>query len=885
MKKTIIILSAAALLSAGCSKDCERVSPVPTEETATIFLIPSAGDMTAVTRSSLTAGESELKTLQIVVTDSDGKVAGDIWSETGDVSGLSFTGIAGHAYKVWAAANLGERVSVDKLSDFTSGQRSASLDDVNSDGIPMFSEGGGIGFTMSAAGGSVSIPLTRMLARIDLSVDTSGLPSGSFAVSGATVRSGVSSYAVFTDTWKQPSDGSTSESFDSASSNDIASLNRGEVISLYAFENMQGTLLPGNSDPWKKVPENAGSTADDCSWLEVKASYSCQGLSSDDITYRMYLGADATTNFDVERNHVYRVTLVPSEDEIFGDRGSWKIESTGWDDSRTLRFSSPSVTMTALGTATVTVIRTPSDLDYDLSATGLSETGLTYSASGDVITINSGEDISSAVTASLHIETPDGVHHDDCLIKVIPRTVLTGISITPENATISVGETKTYKVNASFSDGTTADVTSESTITTSDSSKASVGGSTVTGESAGTVTISAEYGGKIAQTVLTVVDDVSYELVITPGTVVLEEGETAEFSAILYTTTNGDSDSGTDVTDEADWSITSGDEYISSTGTEGQFRWSGGPGSATVMAVYDGLSATAEVTTEAHVPDISYEIVISPSETVLEEGESVSLTATLYTLSDGVRDSGTDVTSSASWSVTSGSAYVSSKSKGKYTWKDGPGTATVRASYMDEAGTAEIRTEAHHPDITYEYSIILLGDDVTVKKGQTAPVSRDAEYVILTYEDGVLTDEEHIPVKVTLYSENKAVATVSGSTVTGVSGGMTELYGMYGSMRSENTIGVTVTEDVISYFISITPVSASLEVGESQQFRATYYTVTNGLKDSGRDVTAYADWSSNAPGGKFTATEAGSFTVTATYMGESDSVTVTVEDSYIIVVD
>ena len=93
----------------------------------------------------------------------------------------------------------------------------------------------------------MTIRLTRMLARVDLKVDTRLLETQSqFNVKSVSIYNAINTYSPFTPSVKQEHKGRIEYSFDSASSTDVSLLNRGGTISLYAFENMQGTLLPGN---------------------------------------------------------------------------------------------------------------------------------------------------------------------------------------------------------------------------------------------------------------------------------------------------------------------------------------------------------------------------------------------------------------------------------------------------------------------------------------------------------------------------------------------------------------------------------------------------------------------------------------------------------------
>lgn len=306
-----VLLAGMLLILAGCTGKMGGSGDADGLTTVRIELQP---DGYAATKSSFTWGDAQINDIQIVVTEDNGEVYEVLYSQS--VTGLSFTGLVGHHYNATAVANIGKQVSVSEMSGYTDLSEVQSAAEIARHGIPMCSADND-GITLSQTDNKLTLTMIRLLARVDFSIDRSMLGSPD----GYIVRS-VGIY---------DSPGGT---FDMSSSEDVAVLNSGGSLSLYAYENMQGTLLPGNTDPWAKVPDSIGSASGKCSFLEVKCSYANQGLSCDDITYRMYLGQDATTNFDVRRNTVYRLTLIPTEEEIYGERGSWKIESEWWVDKR-----------------------------------------------------------------------------------------------------------------------------------------------------------------------------------------------------------------------------------------------------------------------------------------------------------------------------------------------------------------------------------------------------------------------------------------------------------------------------------------------------------------------------------------------------------------------
>ncbi len=511
------------------------------------------------TRSSFTWGENEIRDIQIVITKEDGSVFDVLYSDSS--SELGFTGNVGSRYHIWAAANLGEKVDVHDLQDFTNGTRSITKAGIAASGIPMFNGPDGQEIMLTDDSGAVTVFLTRMLARVDLKVDTRLLKMQSqFNVKSVSIYNAINAYSPFTPAVRQEHRGRVEYTFDSASSSDVSILNRGGTISLYAFENMQGTLLPGNTDPWKKVPSSLGDAGDYCSYLEVDCSY-----GYDDVTYRMYLGKDATENFDVERNTVYRVTLMPTEKEIRGERGSWKVEVEPWND-----------------VVDVELILDPSTLEL--------KTG------GDFAEITSHflvtyEDGSTELEDAWAIWTSVG----DALSYIEPagRTPLdTGTSLRHMEIKGKSDGHATIKATAYYGDGKMLSATC-----------------------AITVTHDPVYS-----------EESEFELIAEPGSATISEGQQVQFSATLiervYETVDGERTGSepsytksTDVTGSADWSVTSGDEYVTNEGG-GVFGWASGPGTATVSVSYDGYSSSIEIVTTT--PDPKPEPELTASVTALD---------------------------------------------------------------------------------------------------------------------------------------------------------------------------------------------------------------------------------------------------------------------------
>lgn len=115
------------------------------------------------------------------------------------------------------------------------------------------------------------------------------------------------------------------------------------TIVFYVPENMQGRLLPDNSGPDGKNPEGldlAGGPLpykDICTYVEFNASRVKTDGYGGSLSYRFYLGEDATSDFSLRRNTEYMLSLHLTEKGLFVD--DWKAShGDDWSDDRCLFF-------------------------------------------------------------------------------------------------------------------------------------------------------------------------------------------------------------------------------------------------------------------------------------------------------------------------------------------------------------------------------------------------------------------------------------------------------------------------------------------------------------------------------------------------------------------
>ena len=231
----------------------------------------------------------------------------------------------GRIYDFYALANVEDflpPVSEDKLY---SSALSVNPTGCREDSFPM-----SWSVTGCAVSGDSPIEMSfeRLAAKVVLNVDSQveGLE-----IVSAVLKQVPLSVKPFAPGGNKAEPGSVADG-DYATDNDLVCLNNGESVSLYMPENMQGTLLESNHDPMMKVLEEGSEAAEVCSYLEVKCRFA-EGFSKEgEVCYRMYLGTNNVSNFDVERNRVISVSLTLTEAGI-SIRDSWKIDAGAVQDA------------------------------------------------------------------------------------------------------------------------------------------------------------------------------------------------------------------------------------------------------------------------------------------------------------------------------------------------------------------------------------------------------------------------------------------------------------------------------------------------------------------------------------------------------------------------
>lgn len=345
-----------------------------------------------------------------------------------------------HFYEFMAVANVGNKTNLFGAGATKTEVAALELTDVSSgysaNGLPMYwASSSPIKFTKAqydSHTASLDIQMIRLTGKYQIAVNKHGLNKWSFRVKSLVMK-GASSIRPFSSSANAATSYSTVS--DQATAADITLLQTFDNMDVsspavfYPLENVMDTpsSLSGNSDPWNKVqdrvPGNKYPT-----YVEMVAEATLQDGSgiSKDVTYRFYLGYNATNDFRVVRNVSHSLMFYPDDESITnGHMGNWKITPGPFDDTRDLDFARQTTADTRYrvraGTNDVeSIVKVPSALKYVVKKSTDNITVKNTSTSA-VIANNTVTDASSLTldiapgvkqTAEVTIETIDGALSD-----------------------------------------------------------------------------------------------------------------------------------------------------------------------------------------------------------------------------------------------------------------------------------------------------------------------------------------------------------------------------------------------------------------------------------------------------------------------------------------
>ena len=439
---------------------------------------------------------------------------------------------------------------------------------------------------------------------------------------------------------------------------------------------------------------------------------------------------------------------------------------------------------------------------------------------------------------------------------------LTGLTVTPPQATVLVSKTQSLQATGSYSDGTTKDLTASVTWSSADTGKATVStAGVVTGQATGVTTVKAQSGNFSGSTEITVttanVCATPMSIAVAPANPTVPVNTTQQ---LVATGTNSDA-STCDITNLVSWSSsTIAKATVGDNPADKGLVTGVAAGTATITAALNTANGTVSGSTSVTVtaPSIT-SISITPDDMTLAIGVGQQYTASAI-YSDGSIE---DLVTGVLW--TSSNTTVATV--------DGNGLATTLAA-GDTTITATVGSFTDSSVITvvpaHLQSITLSPTNVTM------PASTLQQFTAVgNFDDG----STQVLVSAAWLSNSPSVLTIDGNGLaTAVAAGTATVSVTSGSVSASTSVTVSTATLVT---LAVEPLNSSMPVGATKQFQAT-----GTFSDSStHDMTQQVLWSSSASGtatitnlGLASSLTTGSTTVTAMQGAVSASTTLTVSN-------
>ena len=324
MRQYLFLITLLCILSS-CSKEKNRET-VPGNSTINIKLQVWES---VVTKSQPFVNEEIIKNLNLFAYDARGRLIDFLYLEDPGTEINMETGNSG-IHSIYAIANKGNLTDRSPIVT-TDGLKSISWelespdDIVGSDGeIPM----SGFVSDIDEENTSVIIPLTRMLAKFRIIVDTTGLDEdvSVFDITAVRIRNMNRTVCAF----KPSGAASTSQVFSTGASANGKELEKifTSGIDFYISENYHGDLI-AETEEQKHIPPVPYDQY--CTFIEFHVKYRSSEHYNDDLVYRYYLHDGVNyRNFDIIRNYMYTCRTIVKGSGL--EENSWRVDLSGLKD-------------------------------------------------------------------------------------------------------------------------------------------------------------------------------------------------------------------------------------------------------------------------------------------------------------------------------------------------------------------------------------------------------------------------------------------------------------------------------------------------------------------------------------------------------------------------
>jgi uncharacterized protein YjdB len=342
-------------------------------------------------------------------------------------------------------------------------------------------------------------------------------------------------------------------------------------------------------------------------------------------------------------------------------------------------ITSISVTPTGRTIAPTTELSFTATGTFSDSSTQVITTDSTWTSSVPAVATVGPEGVATAVAAGTTNITAAFGGVSGLASLTVSSVTLKSIAVTPATAVLAPASLLSYTATGTFSDGSTANVTDAVTWSSSATNVASISTfGQVTGQSAGTATITAQQGSVSGTAALVVESSALTALQVTPATATVAEQTATQFNAIGVFADN----STQNLTSSVSWTSSPASVATVSNAAPTKGLTTGvAPGSSTITALFSTLSGAAALTvTDATLSSIT----VTPNPASISLGGTQQFTAT-GNFSDGSTE---NLTAQVTWS--SSEVGVATISPGGLASTAGTGITTITAKMNGVSGTAPL---------------------------------------------------------------------------------------------------------------------------------------------------------------------------------------------------
>jgi len=399
------------------------------------------------------------------------------------------------------------------------------------------------------------------------------------------------------------------------------------------------------------------------------------------------------------------------------------------------------------------------------------------------------------------------------------------------NAPLPVGVTRQLQAIGSFSNGTTADITSTVTWESLNPAIASVNTTGLSiGVAAGSAMIRAVSGNKSGQISLTINSAKVVSILVTPSNKSIFTGQTQQFTAIgLF-----DNEASQDISSQVNW-ISSSPSVAAINKSSGLATAGTVAGTTTISALFDGKFGTTQLTVSVGTLK---SISVTPKNPSMAKGTTQQFKADgtyEMTIGTGVEFSIVDISSSVTW--VSSLVTVATTTSGGFVTAKATGTSLISASLSGMTGSTTLTVTDAALDFvavttpSNNYIVFIDGGKQFIATGYftdgtTQDLTRDVDWSVGTPTIAKINNDSNSVLK------GYATGQVDGSTA---------IKADFGGKSGTATLTVTFW---LLTSIRLEPRDQYIATGTALQFKAT------GVLGDGseQDITSLVAWVSSKAG-------------------------------------